>query len=89
MNTPNNETGTVSIGMMVARKLCRKMNTTMSTRMIASSRVFMISCIEAVMGSVESKVMPYSMSGGKRVLASSRIFFTLLAVWIALAPGAR
>ena len=61
----------------------------MSTRMIASSSVFTISSIEALIGRVESITTSYAMSGGNRVLASSRIFRTLSAVSIALAPGAR
>ena len=35
-NVPTSETGTASMGMNVARKLPRKMKTTISTRMMAS-----------------------------------------------------
>ena len=89
MNTPSRDTGTVSIGMIVARKLCKKTNTTISTRTIASKSVCTISFIDALIGSVESSVMLYSMSGGKRVAASLRMALTLAAVCKALAPGAR
>ena len=57
--------------------------------MIASNSVWTIDSIEALIGRVESSVISYSMSGGKRSLASSRSFFTLSAVSKALAPGAR
>ncbi len=47
MNVPTSDTGTVSSGMSVARKFCRKMKTTRVTRMIASTKVLTISWIEA------------------------------------------
>ena len=56
MNAPSSDTGTVTIGMIVARKLCRNTNTTMSTRITASYSVFTISSREALIGSVESSV---------------------------------
>src|SRR5262245_267648 len=47
MNVPTSETGTVSSGMNVARKFCRKMKTTRVTRMTASTNVLTISWSEA------------------------------------------
>ena len=38
-NVPTTETGTVRSGIRVARQFCRKMNTTRSTRRMASSSV--------------------------------------------------
>ena len=40
---PISETGTASSGIRVARQPCRKMNTTMMTRISASQRVLTIS----------------------------------------------
>ena len=54
MKVPMRDTGTVSRGMMVARRFCRKMNTTRVTRMIASTKVWTIDSIEASTAGVVS-----------------------------------
>ena len=54
MKVPMRDTGTVSRGMMVARRFCRKMNTTRVTRMIASTNVWTIDSIEASTAGVVS-----------------------------------
>ena len=54
MNVPMSETGTVSSGMIVARKFCRKMKTTIVTRTIASMNVWTIDSIEASTAGVVS-----------------------------------
>ena len=54
MNVPMSDTGTVSSGISVARRLCRKMNTTSVTRMTASKKVWMISSIDASTAGVVS-----------------------------------
>ena len=54
MKVPMSETGTVRRGMIVARTLCRKMNTTRVTRMIASTKVWTISSIDALTAGVVS-----------------------------------
>ncbi len=54
MNAPTRATGTASSGMSVARKLCRKTKTTMTTRMSASTRVLTISRMPALTASVVS-----------------------------------
>ena len=54
MNVPISDTGTVSSGMIVARTFCRKMNTTMVTRMIASTKVCTIDSIDASTAGVVS-----------------------------------
>ena len=51
---PMIDTGTASIGMRVARKLCRKTKTTTKTSTIASTKVVMTSSIEAAMNLVVS-----------------------------------
>ena len=54
MNVPISDTGTVSSGISVARKFCRKMNTTIVTRMIASTKVCRIDSIDASTAGVVS-----------------------------------
>ena len=51
---PTSETGTASSGIKVARQPCRKMKTTMMTRMSASKSVLTISLIPSVTASVVS-----------------------------------
>ena len=51
-NVPSNDTGTASIGMSVARQLCRNTNTTISTSTIASNSVFITSFIDSVTNGV-------------------------------------
>ncbi len=45
-NVPVNETGTASVGISVARRLCRNSHTTRNTSTIASMKVIVTSCIE-------------------------------------------
>ena len=54
-NVPSNETGTASSGITVARKLCRKIKITSTTRTNASKNVCATSLIDAVINSVLSK----------------------------------
>ena len=54
MKVPMRDTGTVSRGMMVARRFCRKMNTTRVTRTTASTKVWTIDSIEASTAGVVS-----------------------------------
>ena len=56
INAPSSETGTVHMGMIVARKLCRKMYTTISTSTTASNSVCTISFMDALIGKVVSSV---------------------------------
>ena len=67
-------TGTASIGISVARQLCRKMNTTSVTSSIASTSVVTTSLIEAVTNGVVSNGILYCTPGGK-LRASSFIRF--------------
>jgi hypothetical protein len=53
-NVPITETGTASMGIRVARKLCRKRNTTNATRIIAMISVSVTSSIDAVTKGVVS-----------------------------------
>ena len=54
MNVPMSDTGTASSGISVARQPWRKRNTTMITSTIASKRVWVISLMPSVTGSVVS-----------------------------------
>ena len=54
-NVPMTLTGTASIGISVARQLCRNTKTTSATRSSASSRVITTSRIEALTNGVVSK----------------------------------
>ncbi len=54
MKVPMSETGTVSSGMIVARRFCRKMKTTSVTRITASTNVWTIDSIEASTAGVVS-----------------------------------
>ena len=54
MKVPMRDTGTVSSGMIVARRFCRKMKTTSVTRMTASTNVWTIDSIEASTAGVVS-----------------------------------
>src|SRR4051812_24890120 len=51
-NVPSSETGTASIGISVARQLCRNRKTTISTSTIAANSVFMTSFIDSVTNGV-------------------------------------
>ena len=64
-NVPMIETGTASAGMSVERHFCRKMYTTIVTRMIARKSVISTSWIEAVMNGVRSKPISQCTPGGK------------------------
>ena len=79
------DTGTASIGIIVARQLCRNTNTITITRSSASKKVSATSNMDAFMKSVVSLISTYSISGGKSRLASSMTFLTPLTVSIALA----
>ncbi len=54
MKVPISDTGTVSSGMIVARRFCRKMKTTSVTRTTASRKVWKIDSIEASTAGVVS-----------------------------------
>ena len=54
MNVPTSETGMAANGISVARKFCKKMNTTSTTSTMASNRVWTISSMEAETAGVES-----------------------------------
>jgi len=56
-NAPTSATGTASSGMSVARKPCKKMKTTRTTRSSASTSVFVISRIPALTASVVSSAV--------------------------------
>ena len=53
---PINETGMVMQGIKTARQLCRKKNMTNTTRIVASTKVFITSPMESCTTSVVSSV---------------------------------
>src|SRR5687768_17183398 len=67
------DTGTASIGINVARQLCRNRNTTMSTRISASTNVLTTSSIDALTNSEVSYITLSSSPTGNpaRILSSS------------------
>jgi hypothetical protein len=89
MNVPTSATGTVSSGMIVARKLWRKTNTTILTRMNASISVWMIDSMLASTEGVVSYTILYATSVGKNVANSSSASYTPSAEASWFAPGRR
>ena len=65
MKVPTSDTGTVSSGMIVARRFCRNTNTTRLTRMNASTSVWRIDSMLASTEGVVSYTISYAMSFGK------------------------
>ena len=84
---PISETGTARAGIRVARQPCRKMNTTMITRISASYRVFRISLMPSRTDWVVSRGMLYSRSDGKFFFTSSINRVTPSTAAIAFDPG--
>ena len=87
MNAPTSDTGTVISGISVARQFCRNTNTTMMTRMMASTSVCSISTMPSDTGSVVSREILYSRSRGKRVERSASVALISSATSRALVPG--
>ena len=80
-------TGTASMGISVARQLCRNRNTTSVTRISASTSVIETSRIDAVTKGVVSNGISYFTPLGK-LFDSSSIRFTIASLTArALAPG--
>ena len=86
---PTRLTGTATAGMMVARRLPRNRNTTITTRMNASNSVFMTSRMVSRTKSVESYITMYFNPVGNRADSFCSVACTAAAVFTALAPGAR
>ena len=84
---PTSETGTARRGIRVARQFCRKINTTRTTRISASTSVWTISLIPSDTARVVSSETVYSRSSGNRVFNSSINCFALFIVSMALEPG--
>ncbi len=57
MNVPTRATGTASVGISVALKPCKKMKTTMTTRISASTRVLTISFMPSLTARVVSSAV--------------------------------
>ena len=88
-NVPTSETGTASIGISVARQLCRNRNTTISTSTSASKNVCTTSSSEALTKIVLSSTTSYFMSAGKLLARLFRRWSIRPAVSMALASGVR
>ncbi len=86
-SAPISDTGTVTSGMSVARKFCRKTKTTRITRAIAWNSVTTISWMPASIASVVSREIVYSRSSGKRWASSSIVLLILSAISSAFVPG--
>ena len=80
-------TGTASIGMSVARQLCRNRNTTSVTSSIASASVTSTSLIDAVTNGVVSNGILYVIPLGKVFCNSSMRAPTAFRTASAFAPG--
>ena len=65
MNAPISATGTTSVGMIVARKLCRNTSITMNTSTTAMTSVTTTSWMAALMNTVASKGRNHSTPCGK------------------------
>ena len=74
-------------GISVERKSCRKINTTMNTRINASIKVLITSWIEAKRKSFTLCATLMSMPSGKSFLHSSRRAVTSLTICVALEPA--
>ncbi len=89
MNVPSSATGITSVGMIVARKFCRKTSITINTRPMASASVRTTSAIDAVMNGVVSygtlQVTPVGRSLARLAICA----FTAPATERAFAPGSR
>jgi hypothetical protein len=87
MNAPMSATGTTSVGISVARKLCRNTSMTMNTRTTAATRVKMTSSMACVMKVVASSATNHSTPGGNSRCNSFIRALTASATWSAFAPG--
>ncbi len=87
MKVPMIDTGTARTGISVARRLCRKTNTTITTSTSASKNVCTTSEIDARVNSVVSIAMSYSRPCGKVFFISSSVARTCLDTSSAFAPG--
>ncbi|MNM66338.1 hypothetical protein D3C81_778180 [compost metagenome] len=87
MKVPSRATGMTRVGMIVARKFCRKINITRNTSTIASIRVWITSSIEMVTKVVLSYGVNQLTPCGKLGASSSILERTALDTSRALAPG--
>ena len=87
MNAPMSAAGTTSVGIRVARKLCRNTSITMNTSTTAATSVMITSLIACVMKVVESKALNHLTPDGKLCCSWSIFALTLRATSSALAPG--
>ena len=86
-NAPMSDTGSVRVGMSVARQLWRKKNITSTTRPMASASVQITSRIDSSTTSVVLKATRYCIPGGKLVFRRSSSLTTPSSTSRALAVG--
>ena len=86
---PTSESGTVTLGMMVARKLRRKTKTTSTTRSTLITSVSSTSATEARMVVLRSSATLMSMAGEMEWESVGKSAFTRSITWMMLAPGCR
>jgi len=89
MNAPISATGTTSVGISVARKLCRNTSITMNTSTTAATSVKMTSLMAWVMNVVASSATNHSTPGGKPFCNSFMRALTASATSSAFAPGSK
>ncbi len=87
ISAPRMDTGTARVGMMVSRRLCRKMNTTNTTSTTASKKVWITSSMEACTNLVVSNATSYCKPSGKLLDSSASVARTSFATLMAFAPG--
>ncbi len=83
------ESGTATLGMIVALQLRRNMKTTITTSATLSTRVSSTSCTEARMVCARSSPMPMVIAGEIEVLRLGSSAVTRSMVSMMLAPGWR
>src|SRR6185436_3548282 len=76
VNVPISDTGTASIGIMVARQFCRNRNTTAKTSAMDSPSVFSTSWIDTRTNLVVSYGTEKSKPGGADLMSSSSLALT-------------
>src|SRR5690606_36476017 len=86
-NVPMMETGTAINGTSVERKSCKKINTTMNTRINASIKVCTTLSTEESKNSLVSNMMVYFTPSGKDFPICSNSTFNSSMISCALEPG--
>jgi hypothetical protein len=89
MKVPSSATGITSVGIIVARRFCRKISITKNTSTIASTSVRITSTIDAVINGVVSYGTLHVTPCGRSLASVAISALTAFATASALAPGSR